>query len=63
MGYQNPPATITVTRDGQPVEWTVDMLKKTVTVALGGVVLGTYPNRTAAKTAHGLIDVLAKGRK
>jgi len=65
MGYQNGPATITVTRDGEPVVWIVDYVAKTVTVTLAGVTLGTWGNRTAAKTALDLIDVPApkKGRK
>ena len=65
MGYQNGPATITVTRDGQPVTWIVSYEHKTVTVVLNGETLGTWGNRTAAKLALDLIDVPApkKGRK
>ena len=64
MAYQQSPATITVTRDGQPVTWITDYEHKTVTVVLNGETLGTYRHRQAAKEAHDLIDVPApKGKR
>ena len=63
MGYQNAPATRIVTRTGQPVLWTVDMENKTVTVYIGGVNMGTWPNRTAAIEALGLVEVPTKGKQ
>ena len=65
MGYQNGPATITITRDGQPVTWIVSYEHKTVTVVLNGETLGTYHCHSASKQALGLVEVPApkKGRK
>jgi hypothetical protein len=65
MGYQNAPATITVTRDGQPVDMRPDYERKVVSVFIGGEYVGTYRHRQAAKEAHDLVDVPApkKGRK
>jgi len=71
MGYQNAPATIFLTRDGQPVQWILDWEEKTVTVVVAGRDVGTYPHRRAATEALGLIEVPAstqgrqpaKGRK
>ena len=62
MGYQNAPATITFTRDGQPVQWIIDWDEKTVTVVVAGRDLGTYPHRRAAFEALGLVEVPAKRR-
>jgi hypothetical protein len=63
MGYQNGNRTITLTQDGQAVEWVLDFEAKTVTVVVAGVALGTFGNRLAAMDALGLITVPAKGRK
>jgi hypothetical protein len=63
MGYQNAPATITVTRDGERVVWVIDWDNKTVTVVVAGRDVGTYPHRRAATEALGLVEVPAKGRK
>lgn len=60
MGYQNAPATQTVTRDGQPVALTPDYTTKTVSVSIGGEYVGTYHCHTAAKEALGLIEVPAQ---
>lgn len=60
MGYQNAPKTITVTKDGQPVQMTPDYTTKTVSVSIGGVVVGSWHCHTAAKEALGLMDVPAK---
>lgn len=65
MGYQNGPGHMTLTADGQPVEWVVCFETKTVTVKVNGETLGTWRCHTAAKQALGLIDVpmVKKGRK
>lgn len=63
MGYQNAPATVTVTRAGQPVLWTVDYDAKTVTVFIGGVEMGTFKSRTHAREALDLIEVAKPKRK
>jgi len=62
MGYQTGVQPITFTRDGKPVQWIIDFESKTCTVVVGGMDVGTYPNRAAAKQALGLVDVPAKGR-
>jgi hypothetical protein len=63
MGYQNAPATITVTRDGQPVDMRPDHERKVVAVFIGGEYVGTYRDRSSARQALGLIEVPAKRRK
>lgn len=65
MGYQNGPATITVTHIGTPVDWIIDYERKMVHVYVGGIHFGAWPNREAAKQALGLVDVPAsrKARK
>jgi hypothetical protein len=63
VGYQSASIqTITFTRDGKPVQWIVDFESKTVTVVVGGLDIGIYPNRQAAKDALGLVDVPLKHR-
>ena len=62
MGYQNGPATITVTRDGQPVTWIISYEHKTFTAIVRGEKLGTWGNRTAGMLALGLVEVPAKRR-
>jgi hypothetical protein len=63
MGWQNSPATITVTQSGELVRFKPDYDRKVVRVYVDGVDLGEYRNRTAAKEALGLSEVLATGRK
>lgn len=63
MGYQAAPATITTTRDGQPVEMRIDYDLKLVKVFIAGEYVGTYRTITAAKAVYDLIDVPAKRRK
>jgi hypothetical protein len=65
MGYQNAPATITTTRDGQPVEMRIDYDLKLVRVFIAGQHVGTYGSRTTARQVLDLIEVPApkKGRR
>jgi hypothetical protein len=65
MGYQNAPATITVTRDGERVVWIVDYSTKTFTAIVRGETVGTWPTRTAGIEELGLIEVAApkKGKR
>lgn len=60
MGYQNAPATITITKDGQPVTFVPDFTTKTVAAYIGKIWLGAFSSWTAAKQALDLIDVPAK---
>lgn len=65
MGYQNGPATITVTHLGALVEWITDYERKVFRVYVNGHHYGAWPTRQAAKQALGLVDVPAprKSRK
>lgn len=61
MGYQNGNRTITVTQDGQAVDWIVDYVTKAVTVTVAGVALGTFGNRMAAMDALSLVNRTVSG--
>jgi len=63
MGYQNAPATITVTTDGRTVDMRPDHERKVVAVFIGGEYKGTWKDRSSARQALGLVEVPAKGRK
>lgn len=65
MGYQNAPATITVTKDGQPVHFEPNYATtpKSVGVYIGAEYVGSWHCHSDAKEALGLIDVPATKRK
>lgn len=54
--YQQSPATVTVTASGQPVVFAPDYTTRTVAVYVAGEHRGTWPNRTAAREALGLVE-------
>jgi len=62
MGYQNAPATITLTTDGRKVTWIISYEHKTFTAVAGGETLGTWKTMTAGIQALGLVEVPAKRR-
>jgi len=62
MGYQNAPATITLTTDGRKVTWIIDYTAKTFTAVAGGETLGTWRTMRAGIQALGLVEVPAKRR-
>jgi len=63
MGYQNAPATITITTGGDTVDFRINYDRKIVAVYVAGVWIGDYRNHTEAKRKLNLIEVPAKGRK
>lgn len=52
-----------MTSDGLAVEWIVDYVRKTVTVTVKGVALGTFGNRMVAMETLSLVNVPVAGRK